>query len=284
MNANNPREAIGGNSGTKYAEQVVERLESDYAEMENSTVALLDEARPLAAEVTDEDVLEKVSGVVVRMRDFTKRLDETRKVEKEPFFRGGQAVDGFFNTKAERLTKAITVLTKYVNAYQQRKLAEKREADRLAREEADRLAREAREAQERAERIAEEERQRAERARTEHTKAEKSAVAEAAEKEAAEKNVEATLAAKQAQEAYIETLKKPSEQARSRFDEGRLVTMKQVGYVEIIDKDKLDKEKLWPFLKEEDVLKALKAYAKTVSFAKPMDGAIIEMRDDTVIR
>jgi hypothetical protein len=46
----------------------------------------------------------------------------------------------------------------------------------------------------------------------------------------------------------------------------------------------LDKEKLWAFLKDDDVLKALKAWAKTTSHRQPMAGAIIELRDESVIR
>jgi hypothetical protein len=95
---------------------------------------------------------------------------------------------------------------------------------------------------------------------------------------------EANLASDAAEAAHIETLRKASDMTRSRFDGGRVVTMKQVGYVEVLDKMKLDPVALWPFIKEEYALQALKAWAKTNSFRRPMDGAIVEMRDDTVIR
>jgi hypothetical protein len=46
----------------------------------------------------------------------------------------------------------------------------------------------------------------------------------------------------------------------------------------------LDKDLLWPFLKEEHILMALKAWAKTKSHKTPMAGAVIEMRNRGGIR
>jgi hypothetical protein len=60
--------------------------------------------------------------------------------------------------------------------------------------------------------------------------------------------------------------------------------MRQVGYAEIVDKMALDPVALWPFIKEDHALAALKAWAKTSSFKKQMTGAVVEMRDESVIR
>lgn len=274
----------GHNQPPDFAKEVTDRMAQDYAEMANTVTALLGRARDLPEAVDDEDQLRIFSDQIVDMRDTAARAESTRKAEKEPYYRSGQAVDGFFNTMIERLEKGMKVLSKRVNDYQQRKLAEKREADRLAAEAAARVEREARLAAETAAREAEEARLAAERARKPEKIEEKSVAADAAEQAAAAAAVTAKAATDRAEEAHIETLRKSSEVARSRFDEGRLVTMKQVGYVEVLDKMKLDPVALWPFVKEEHALQALRAWAKTVSFKRQMDGAIIEMRDDTVIR
>jgi hypothetical protein len=76
----------------------------------------------------------------------------------------------------------------------------------------------------------------------------------------------------------------PAEMVRERFDSGVLNTMAQVGYVELVDRDKLDMNKLRPYFKDSELLRALTQYAKATAHKKPMDGAIIEMRADTVIK
>jgi hypothetical protein len=275
---NLPREADA------FAESVAERCAVEHAELNRTAAALLDRARQLPESVNDEAALEQFSALVVDMRDAAARAESTRKAVKEPYYRAGQAVDGFFNSVKERLEKGMGVLARRVKDYQNRKLEEERERRRLEAEQRAREERERREKAERAARAAEEARQVAERASKPETQEAKGAEADRAEAEAAEAASAAAVAHDEAEAARIDTLRKPSEIARSRFDSGRLVTMKQVGYVEILDKDKLDKEALWPFLKDEDVLKALRAWAKTKSHKVPMAGAIVEMRDEAVIR
>jgi hypothetical protein len=94
----------------------------------------------------------------------------------------------------------------------------------------------------------------------------------------------AALALNEAAAAELAAKQKPAELTRSRFEEGTLVTMKQVGYVEIVDAALLDLAALRPFIKEEHLLQALRAWAKINSHKKPMAGAIVEMRDEAVIR
>ena len=55
-------------------------------------------------------------------------------------------------------------------------------------------------------------------------------------------------------------------------------------YVEILDASKLDLDKLRPYLPQEALLKALRAWARITEHKQPMAGAIIEMRADTVYR
>jgi hypothetical protein len=274
----------GHNQPPDYAQEVTDRMAADYAEMSATVTAQLGAARDLPATVDGEEQLRIFSDQIVAMRDTAARAEATRKAEKEPYLRAGQAVDGFFSTLVERLNGGVKVLSKRVNDYQQKKLAEERqrrqvEADRLAREAAAKKAEEDRLARE-----AEDRRLAAERARNPEKIEEKSAIADMAEQAASTASIDAAIAAEQAEAAHIDTLRKPSDMARSRFDAGRLVTMKQVGYVEILDKMKLDAETLWPFVKEEHALQALKAWAKTTSHKRQMDGAVVEMRDETVVR
>ncbi len=282
--AENPRAVAGSNEAPDYAQTITEQMRRDYAELEKSAADALEQARGLPETVDDEPALRQFADIVVRMRDTFNRADAARVSEKEPFLRGGQAVDGFFNTLKGRLEKGMAVLTKRVNVYQQRKLAEERERRRIEAEAAARAAREAQEAEARLAREAEERRLSAERARKPEHVETKSAAAVAAEQAASDATVEANLAADKAEAAHISTLHKPAEMTRSQFDGGRLVTMRQVGYAEIMDKMALDPIALWPFVKEEAALQALKAWAKTNSFKRPMAGAIVEMRDDTVVR
>ena len=274
----------GHNQPPDYAQEVTDRMARDYAEMATNVTAILNEARDMPATVDGEEQLRRFSEVVVRMRDTSARVETTRKSEKEPYLRAGQAVDGFFNSLVERLDKGMKVLSKRVNDYQQHKLAEERERRRIEAEATARAEREQREAAAKALREAEEARLAAERARKPESIEQKGAVADLAESTASSAAIAAQEAAAAAEAAHIETLRKPSEIVRSRFDEGRLVTMKQVGYAEILDKMALDPVALWPFIKEEAALQALKAWAKTNGFKRPMNGAIVEMRDDTVIR
>jgi hypothetical protein len=272
------------NQPSDVTEQEVGRLAEDYGELARNATSLLEQAREIAGEIEDEAALERFSNVIVDMRDTEARAEAARIAEKEPFLRRGQAVDGFFGSIKERLAKGRAVLKRSVDAYQNRKLAAERERRRLADEQARREAQKAADEAARLAREAEDRRLAAERARLPETQEAKGAVADQAETTASVAQADAQVAIAAAQEARIDALAKPAEMTRSRFDEGRLVTMRQVGYVEIVDKMKLDPVALWPFVKEDDAKKALNAWAKTTGYKRPMDGAVVEMRDESVIR
>ncbi len=92
------------------------------------------------------------------------------------------------------------------------------------------------------------------------------------------------MAAAAADEARIATLQPPAEQVRERFDSGVLNTMAKKPYVEITDVALLDLNALRPYIKEDALLAALKAWGKVTSHRKTMPGAIVELRAETVIR
>lgn len=288
----NPRAITGDNKAPDYAKQVSDRLADEYAYMESAVVEILNEARDLPAEVTDDDIQGRYASNIKRQRDLDARIESLRVAEKEPFLRGGNAVQNFFMGMRGRLFRqnksdkagAADVLQARVNAYVQKKADEERhrrqEEERIAREAEDRARRE----REEQERLAREAEHRAARARKEENAA--AAAAEAAQREAEAKRLrdeeERLRAERQAKQA--DAAAKTADLVRTRTDEGHMVTAKQVPYVEITDEMELDAKLLWPFVKSEHKLQALKAWAKITQHKQKMAGAIIEMRDEAVIR
>lgn len=280
----NPRAVAGDNVGASRDRTIEDRLSEDYGELGRATSGLLESARSLGETVENERELEGFSNVIVAMRDAGARAEAARIAEKEPYLRGGQAVDGFFSSIKERLAKAQSVLQRRVDAYQQRKRDAERERLRLVREEQERIARETREREERARREAEEARLAAERARKPETIAVKSATAQAAEQEAAAAAAAASTAASEAEAARIDTLRPSADLVRERFEGGRVVTGQDVGYAEIVDADKLDAVALWPFVHIKAKQVALNAWAKANGHNKQMPGAEIGFRFKAPVR
>lgn len=291
MNELNPRTAPGpanpqpGHNRPDFQKQETDRLAVDFVDLGTTVTEILAKAREeVPEEITTEAELGIVNKFVVDMRDIAKRVETFRTTEKEPHLRRGDAVDQFFKSISLRLTKAMEVIGARGHAFNQKKLAAERERREAEAREAARLAREAQakvEAERRARLEAEEKAARARKQANveEHQReADRAAAAEAGAREAA------SAAAAAATDAASAAAVKPAEIARSRTDEGYLSTMKQIPYVELVDASKLNKDLIWPFLKEEAILAALKAYAKTTNHKRPMEGAIIEMRDGTVYR
>lgn len=282
------------NAAPDYAATITATLEKDYAEVAATAAALLEESRalPKVIGVEDHEALGATATMIKRMRDTTARLETFRVTEKEPHLRGEQAVDSYFFGWIEKLARrnnkakpgAADILQARVNDVNTRKADIERrrleEVARLAREEAARLQREEDEAR----RKSEESRLAAERARKPENIDQHERISEHHAAVANETQIDARLAAMKANEAAAATVVKTSDLVRTRFDGGAMVTSRQVPVVEIIDRNLLSKELLWPFLKEEHILMALKAWAKTASHKTPMDGATIKLVDEAVVR
>lgn len=282
-----------------YAAEVTGRLSKDYAELLNSVASALTKLRGLPAVIEDETHLDQYATVIRDVRDLKKRIDGYHDLEKQPFLRSGQGVDNFFFGLESRLARrkkgdpagGLDIADARVDDYMQRKLAaERAERERVAAEE--RRKAEAAAAAERAEREraeierrkAAEAAERAERARKEanaeaQRKAEEEARAAAEEADrAAEKHAAAAAyAEQQAEDARIDAAAPAADLVRTRTESGAMATMATVPYVKIDDVTKLDKEALWPFLKEDHIEMALKAWAKTKSHRTPMEGATIKL-------
>lgn len=270
-----------------YAGDVVKRLTSDYAELMNSVASTLAALRGLPKTIDDEPTLEAYSKVIRDGRDLRKRLDAYHDAEKQPYLRSGQGVDQFFFGLEEKLARrkprdpagGLDVADARVDDFMQRKLAaERAERERIAAEER-RKADAIRKAEDDARRAAEEAAAKAARARNVDNIAAHQAEAERQKKIADDARAAEILATQQAEDAHLDTKASAADMTRTRLDTGAVATMAQVPFVQIDDVTKLDKELLWPFLKEEHVLMALKAWAKTKSHKTPMAGATIEMRN-----
>lgn len=290
--ANNPRAVIGSNEAPDHAQIVTDRLASEYAEISRSVADALDEARALPREVADDDDQSRFAAAIKRLRDLHVRVEGIREMEKEPYLRGGNAVDSFFGRLKEKLFRknkndqagAADVLQARVDAYVQKKAAEERrrreEEAAKARAEEERLRREAEER----ERELREADARAARARKEANAEKARAEAAAAEAEARRLREEQEQARQKAQEAAADAAAKTADMVRTRTDGGHMVTARQEPYVEITDEMELDAKALWPFVRSDAKLAALKGWAKAKQYKAQMPGAVIEMRDKAVIR
>lgn len=297
----NPRAVIGGNN-PPFA-QIISEIEDaaagvtaflgeQYASFDQELAELLDEARALPPETNTDDRALANGAVIKKLKDLDRKFEATREREKQPYLRGGNAVDTHFNTRRDKIGRrnrnaaagAIDVLQQRNDGHMQRKLAdEQARRDREAAEAA-RAAREAREKAEREQRQADEARAAAERARKPEHIEQKSSAASAAEEQAAVATSAAVVAAERAQEAHIDTLAKPADLVRTRGDDGVLLTMAKENYAIVKDRAKLDYVKLAPFFTDNEIEKALRGWAKTTGFAQQMDGAEIGKKNRSVTR
>lgn len=294
-NAENPRAVVGDNQAPDYAQRVTEQMAADYSALVISVTDLLAEAREKPADVqTDEQALD-IGALIKRLADADKRAEAYRTAEGEPYLRGKNAVDQWFfalrdklgrRNKNDRSAKpgAIDILQARVSAYLERKRIE--EEARRDREEADRrrIAKAAQDEADRIAREAEDARLAAERARKPEHIEQKENVASKLEEQASVASAAAAVAQEQAQEAHIATLAKPADMARTRGDDGVLLTLAKESYAIMVDRSKLDLSKLAPFFTDAEVEKALRAWAKNTGYNQPMDGAEIGRKNKGVTR
>lgn len=295
----NPRAVPGSNEAPDYAQQVTDRIAEEYREVRATLDRLLAEAKLLPAVVnSDEDAL-LVGGVIKRLRDVDARIESVRTLEKEPYLRGGNAVDALLNgwrdligkrNKNDRSAKpgATDELQARINDHQNRKiaeenarlLAERRAADALAEEARRKAAQEARDAEEAA--------LKASRARSAATTAATKAAAEAAQAAADQAAQEATRLRNEAEEARMASLARPADIARVRGNAeggaGVLLTVAQEPYAILTDRAKVDMNLLRPYFTEAEIEKALRGWAKSLGHKVKMDGAEIGFRNKGVTR
>ena len=275
----NPREIIGGNRPDQ-GPPVMARLELEYDALAKDVTALLAQIRDEAPETVNTDDDNKiVARHMDLLRTTYKRADGAHGIEKAPYLQSGRAVDQYFFGMMERLKKAQSILQKRGDDFTARKVAaERAERERLARIAAEEADKARRKAAAEAAAAAELEAQAA-RARKPENIERLETAAEAKGIEASVAQVDELIANTNAENAALATMATSASIARTRFDTGNLATAKQKPHVEILDADKLDMKALWPFIRADVKLAALKAWAKIHNHEKQMDGAVIELRD-----
>jgi hypothetical protein len=280
------------NEQPDYAAEVVARLKKDYALLFESVSEVLSRLRALPKVIENDAQLDDYAKVIRDARDLNKRIDVYHDMEKAPFLRGGQGCDQVFFAESDKLARrkpnnpagGIDIADARVDAYMQEKLRIEREArEKIAAEERAKAAAEQAKL-DAARKAAEEAAAKAARARNEENIAAHRAEAEKQAAIAAEALKTAELAAQQAEDARIETKASAADMTRTRLDSGAIGTMAQTPLVQIDDITKLDKNLLWPFLKEDAVLSALKAWAKTKNHRTPMEGATIKLINKGQVR
>lgn len=298
----NPRATIGGNypplgrmiaaETADFASVVTAFLEDEYQQYPEQMNALLDAAANLPDPITCQDDKEATATVVKQLRDLNAKFEAFQKKEKQPYLRGGQAVDQFFfgmmdklarRTRTNRPGAADTLLARMTD-YDDRLIAAERERLRVEAEAARRVAEEARRVADEQRRQEEDARRAAERARSEERRQEHLARADQASAAAATAAAEAQIATGNAEAARVETLVPAASIVRTRGNDGTLATVKVVKYAVVEDRTLLDKDALWPFLTQEAIERALAAWARTTDYSTPMPGASIGRRNQSTVR
>lgn len=295
MNTPDATATIGDNNPpADWAKLTTDELSLNYASSVREVTALLEEARAFPARIEDNETFGKGKDLVVRLRKAFDTLDGHREKEKAPHETRYTATNNWFFGWMEKLKRrnknaaagAADIIYARVDDYNQKLLAaeeaRRRQEALDARMEADRLLAEAENAERN--RI-EAERAAARAIKPQHIET-KTAVAEQAAGAAAVKQVEAMIANDKAEVAETYAAAKPADMVRDRSDGGTLSTMGTEKYA-IVDGDEgyalLDKEKLWPFIKRDEIDKALRKWAETTGHAVQMPGAKIGRRPKTRI-
>jgi hypothetical protein len=283
----NPREMIGSNNPPidmpPIPEQVGARITAAYAELEEQTAKTLLSARDLPKEIADETDNEKITTTVVDMRKIAKNAEAYRVKEKDPYLTSERLIDNYFKGIIGRLDKAMEILTARAHAWNKKKEAQERIRLETEQREAARIAEAATEKLRQEQAAANEAVAAAARARKPENIEAHEQKAEQHAENVAELRVDTLMALDKLQEASLAASVKTADIVRTRFDTGAMSTMAQISDVRIVDATKLNKDLLWPFIKEDHLLIALKAWAKTKNHQTSMDGAIIQMVDDTRI-
>lgn len=280
---------IGGNNPPEdmllRADELLRLFDVRYAGLSADVTQLLAEVRegsPTTIETEQQDGI--VAAFMERLRNTIKDADTRRVGEKAPYLTAERAIDNFFNGMIDRLDKARNILQARGNDYARRKVAMERakrqreaeEAARAARIAADKAAAEAKAAAELEAAAA--------RARKPENIEKLEQAADQKRGNAAMAAVDKMIADSEAENAALATMARSADLARTRHETGHLSTAKQVPHVEIVDDAMLDTKALWPFIRADVKLAALKAWAKTYNHEKQMPGALIEMRDAAVYR
>lgn len=234
MDAENQRQepGIGDNKGPPPT--LEERLSENSVSIRAEVEALAKRADAAPKAIQDDADNEVIGKIVVDARKLWTRVDGLRTEEKEPYLEGGRVIDTFFSVPKDRLTNIGKTLSARGDVYTKAKA----EAARLrARQEAEEARRE-------------EERRLALAAKAEEAGRAKNAV---------EHEIKAETAAETARAHEHIERSSAADLTRVRTSTGGLASAKEPWVFEIEDYAKIPFEELRPYLKREDVEKAIRA-------------------------
>ena len=267
----NPRAVIGDNQDVDQAQIVSDRLTALYYPSDQSLDKLLGEMPNMPEDVSSDADALMLGALIKNLRDLDNKFEAFREAEKQPFLRGGNAVDTHFFSRRDKIARrkkgdrsvkpgAIDILQGRIDIWQeQKKIAER------ARLDAERLE---------AARIAREEQARLRKALE--------------EAEAAHAKLLADIAAEKEREAKLATEISNADIVRVRSDgtngAGVMLTSRQEGYAILIDRALIDMDALRPYFTDFEVEKALRGWAKAHGFKVQMDGADVGLRQVGVTR
>jgi hypothetical protein len=269
----NPRVQIGGNNPPLWAvlrsfaaeenfsQTVTDYLNEEYKPFDEPFERLLAEAREIAAlkVLPDKETRDKVPPLMKRIRDLAAKFDAFHTKEKEPYLRGGQAVDQKFYGKIDKLARraneqAGRLRLPAIDAHRLRQRGARRRAG-PARAGCGRGAPQGAGGGRRSggggARCRRGPPRCGARAQAGDVEA-KTVVAQTAAEEAIGAKADASVAMGRAEDAHIATLAKPADIMRERLDDGTMSTMGQETYAELLDKDLVDKAALWPYIGVKD--------------------------------
>lgn len=251
-NAADDSRGIGDNMPPE--QTLKERIEEVYAEQFGQISDIADRANALPKEISTDTECGQVADIVSEAGKLSRKLEDLRKVEKEPFIRDGKIVDATFKeNRLLRLENISNGLTTRITAFNRAKAAKAR-AEQQAAEKA------AREAQEQANLDARME-------------------AEAGNYQAVTDHLDtAHKAAAAVQEASA--LIKAAEVTRVVSDSGTKVTTRTEVKARVTDWQKVDLNALRAFIKPEHIEQALRQFVRINKKNVPIEG--VEFYDDEV--
>lgn len=250
-----PNAGIGDNNPPDDSTILTEKLTEKYDPQLKRRDELLDAAKRVPEEITDEKTAQKAVAFEKQLALAVKESETIRQAEKDPFLTGGKTVDSWFHGLMDPLNAALTTVTNRRVAYQ----AKKAEAERKIRQEAeDKARREAEEATQRAQEAAD-------KARGPKT-LEKAIKAEEA----------ATEASQKADEAADAAAAPAADLGRVHSSLGATGSFKMEWTGTITDLTTLDLDALRAYISFDELEKSVKRFAKQTKGKIPLAGADIK--------
>ena len=268
----NPREVIGGNNPpgplatdadflAQEALAIRANLETEHAALKARAAELLDSFATAPATVDNDEDAGKVAQLRKMLRECGTALETQRKAEKGWYDQLAAVAHGWFVDVMDPLRKALVTLgereTAFLDAKAKREAEARRAAEKAAAEKAAAAKREAEEAERQRKALAD----MAAKAKSEEEAAriaEAQADADAEAQRIRDAQLLAEAEVSQARQASAAT---PSSMARSQSAYGASSSLRYA-WAFRVDKDKVDLEKLRPYLTVADLEKAIRAAIK----------------------